>query len=79
MRPSKIDLKAFLSQRNVPEVSPLCECGQADETGFHRTVERRMTAEARSRLSVAPESVRTPKDFAAVLRHTQTVKWSPTF
>jgi hypothetical protein len=68
-RTGKIGLRAFLFQRQVPDVAtPLCQCGEGRETAEHvvchclRWAERRLTLEDRT-----GGPLRTRRDFHTVL------------
>jgi Reverse transcriptase (RNA-dependent DNA polymerase)/Endonuclease-reverse transcriptase len=73
LRTGKIGLNSFLHRRRVPDIqSPLCSCGLAPETPCHIVVDCPLTATARERLdtALAPQAIRSHRDFAATLEDT---------
>jgi hypothetical protein len=67
VRTGKVGLRAFLFRRGVPEVNtPLCRCGEGEETPTHLTLFCPEFSDEREYLqgALAPQALRTTRDFA---------------
>jgi Reverse transcriptase (RNA-dependent DNA polymerase)/Endonuclease-reverse transcriptase len=82
IRTGKVGLRAFLFQRRVPNVAtPLCRCGNGEETPAHIAVFCPELEEERRELRaiLAPQALLTTRDFAGATgdpaRASAMVKW----
>jgi hypothetical protein len=66
IRTGKVGLRAYLFERQVPEVATRCPCGDAPETAAHIVLDCRDLTQQREALrrTMAPQALCTYRDFA---------------